>query len=70
MVGILINWNVSWRELLCDLCLKQKNKNYSILVYCHLGLGRTFRVKPLTYGHGPNSQSPGIWVMTKHIKID
>ena len=34
----------------------------SILVDCQRGLGGTLRVKLLTWGHGPNSGLPKIWL--------
>ncbi|RVX16582.1 hypothetical protein CK203_006022 [Vitis vinifera] len=36
----------------------------SVLVDCQHGIGGTLRVKPLTWGHGSNFGSPGIWVVT------
>ena len=41
-----------------------KKKNSECLVDCQRGIGETLRVKPLTWGHGPNFGSPGIWVVT------
>ena len=41
-----------------------KKKIQSVLVDCQHGIGGTLRVKPLTWGHGSNFGSPGIWVMT------
>ena len=37
------------------------------MVDCQRGLGGTLRVKPLTWGHGPNFGSPEIWVVTDLI---
>ena len=42
----------------------RRKKFQSILVYCQCGLRGTLRVKPLTWGHGPNFGSPRIWVVT------
>ncbi|WJZ94828.1 hypothetical protein VitviT2T_013653 [Vitis vinifera] len=44
-------------------CIKKK-KIQSVLVDCQHGIGGTLRVKPLTWGHGSNFGSPGIWVVT------
>ena len=44
----------------------RKKNIQSVLVDYQRGLGRTLRVKPLTWGHRPNFGSPGIWVVTKH----
>ena len=41
----------------------KKKKFQSVLVDCQCGIGGTLRVKPLTWGHGPNFGSPEIWVM-------
>ena len=41
-----------------------KKKIQSVLVDCQHGIGETLRVKPLTWGHGSNFGSPGIWVVT------
>ena len=43
---------------------KKKKKIQSVLVDCQHGIGGTLRVKPLTWGHGSNFGSPGIWVVT------
>ncbi|RVW27121.1 Retrovirus-related Pol polyprotein from transposon 17.6 [Vitis vinifera] len=43
-------------------CIKKKIQ--SVLVDCQHGIGGTLRVKPLTWGHGSNFGSPGIWVVT------
>ena len=48
--------------------MKNKNKKIqSVLVDCQRGMRETLRVKPLTWGHGPNFGSPGIWVVTIHV---
>ena len=47
----------------------EKKKIQSVLVDCQLGIGETLRVKPLTWGHGPNFGSPGIWVVTYHFEM-
>ena len=44
-------------------CMKKK-KIQSVLVDCQRGIGGTLRVKPLTWGHGSNFGSLGIWVVT------
>ena len=57
-------WNiVSWWEPSGTYMWKKK-KIQSVLVGCQLGIGETLRVKSLTWGHGPNFGSPGIWVVT------
>ena len=38
------------------------------MVNCQHGIGGTLRVKPLTWGHGPNFGSPRIWVVTMQIQ--
>ena len=43
---------------------KKKKKFQSVLVDCQCGIGGTFRVKPLSWGHRSNFGSPGIWVVT------
>ena len=47
----------------------KKKKFQSVLVDCQLGIGETLGVKPLTWGHGPNFGSPGIWVVTTKVLI-
>ena len=48
--------------------MKNKNKKIqSVLVDCQRGMRETLRVKPLTWGHGPNFGSPEIWVVTEHL---
>ena len=42
----------------------KKKKIQSVLVDCQHGIGGTLRVKPLTWDHGSNFGSPGIWVVT------
>ncbi|WJZ86187.1 hypothetical protein VitviT2T_005671 [Vitis vinifera] len=42
----------------------KKKKIQSVLVDCQHGIGGILRVKPLTWGHGSNFGSPGIWVVT------
>ena len=42
----------------------EKKKIQSVLVNYQRGIGETLRVKPFTWGHGPNFGSPGIWVVT------
>ena len=49
---------VNWGELYCDVCVEKKNQG--VLVYYQHGIRGTVRVKPLTWGHGPNFGSPGI----------
>ena len=44
-----------------------KKKIQSVLVDCQRGIGETLRVKPLTWGHGPNFGSLGIWVVTGRV---
>ena len=45
-----------------------KKKILSVLVDYLRGIGGTLRVKPLTWGHGSNFGSPGIWVVTSLLK--
>ena len=47
----------------------KKKKIHSVLVDCQRGIGVTLRVKPLTWGHGPNFGSPGICVVTSVLFI-
>ena len=49
---------------------KKKKKIQSVLVDSQHGIGRTLRVKPLTWGHGSNFGSPGIWVVTDELRDD
>ena len=51
--------------LICEK--EKKKKNSECLVDCQRGIGETLRVKPLTWGHGQNFGSPGIWVVTINI---
>ena len=51
-------------ENLVGLICEKENKIQSVLVYCQRGIEETLRVKPLTWGHGSNFGSPGIWVVT------
>ena len=41
-----------------------KKKIQSVLVDCQRKVGKTLRVKLLTWGHGPNFGSSRIWVVT------
>ena len=54
------------RILVGRMCKKTKKKQkiQSVLVDCQREIGRTLRVKHLTWGHGPNFGSPEIWVVT------
>ena len=45
----------------------KKKKIQSVLVDCQRGIGETLRVKPLTWDHGSNFGSPGIWVVTERL---
>ena len=45
----------------------EKKKIQSVLVDCQRGIGGTLRLKPLTWGHGSNFGSPGIWVVTQSL---
>ena len=53
------------RTLVGLICEK---KIQSVLVDCQREIGETLKVKPLTWGHGPNFGSPGIWVVTVTIE--
>ena len=37
------------------------------MIDCQRELGETLRVKPFTWGHGPNFESSKIWVVTDLI---
>ena len=49
--------------------MHREKKIQSILVDGQCGLRGTLRVKPLTWGHGPNFGSPEIWVMTDGLGL-
>ena len=60
---VLSSFEILWfmRILVGCMC---KKKIQSVLVDYQRGIGGTLRVKPLTWGHGSNFGSPGIWVVT------
>ena len=52
-----MDWLTVYRVLVdCHRC--------RIIFFCQLGLGVILRIKPLRWGHGPNSGLLGIWVVT------
>ena len=61
---VLSSFGILWFMRILVGCIKIKIKIQSVLVDCQRGIGGTLRVKPLTWGHGPNFGSPGIWVVT------
>ena len=56
--GILL---VCENSIVMYVLKKKKKLIQGVLVDCQRGIGGTLRVKPLTYGHGPNFGSPKIW---------